>query len=212
MCDHDAVAGVRNPKRRGDDGRRAELVRAASRVIAREGIAAATTRRIAEEAGVPPGLVHYWFTGKDELLAAVVAESLEPIEAASGASAVRVDGRPVALFDRLQAAFRSVERDDPGHQIGLYELTTWALRRPELREVARHQYEQYRRLAADAADAWLQETGGRFPGGVDVLAQFVAALFDGLGLAWLADPEGTDVDAVLHLVSELVEGRCLTAR
>jgi AcrR family transcriptional regulator len=180
-------------------------------VIAREGIAAATTRRIAEEAGVPPGLVHYWFAGKDELLAAVVAEALDSIEAAAGTLSVAIAGLPVSLFDRLRAAFRAVEQDDSGRQIGLYEMTTWALRRPDLREVARHQYVQYRRLAADATAAWLQETGGRFPGGVEALAQFVAALFDGLTLAWLADPEGTDVDAVLRLVSELVEGQVLAA-
>lgn len=200
-----AAAG-RNPRRRGDEGRRAELIRAASRVIARDGIASATTRRIADEAGVPPGLVHYWFADKDELLEAVVAEVLDSIRSA-GATLPDVGRSDASLFERLRAAFRTVEQDDPGRQVGMYELTIWALRRPERHEVARNQYAQYRRLAVDAARGWLVDSGSSFPGGVEALAQFVAALFDGLTLAWLADPEGTDVDAVLRLVGDMVEAR-----
>src|SRR5580698_2955929 len=73
----------REPRKRSADGRRAELVEAAGRVVARDGIAAATTRRIAEEAGLPQGLVHYWFASKDELLEEVIMTLLRQFEAAT---------------------------------------------------------------------------------------------------------------------------------
>src|ERR1700712_2346454 len=76
-----AAGTQRTPKRRPDDGRRAQLIAAATAVVAREGVAAATTRRIAQEAGVPHGLVHYWFSGKDELLQEVVQGMLRQLEA-----------------------------------------------------------------------------------------------------------------------------------
>lgn len=175
-------------------------------MIADEGIAAATTRRIADEAGVPVGLVHYWFAGKDDLLAAVVAQALVSIRGAADAS-VGTGSSSTSLFERLRAAFRAVEQDDVGRQIGLYEMTTWALRRPSTRDLARDQYSQYRQVAAQATKAWLRDAALRFDGDPDVLAQFTAVLFDGLVLAWLADPDGTDVDGVLRLVSRMVEGQ-----
>ena len=199
------MSGVRSPARRPDDeGRRAELIAAASRVIARHGIAAATTRRIAEEAGVPTGLVHYWFSGKDELLEAVIADTLGEIEEAVGASraaATHHDDPAAPLQEQLLAAFGTVASDDRGRQVAMYEMTTWALRKPDLAPVARRQYESYRQLAADGLAA----------AGIDVaadpaLVQLVAALFDGLTLSWLADPEGTDVEGALALVARLVAG------
>src|SRR5215469_4946535 len=82
MCFNDLVTTRRSPRRRPDaDGRRAELVEAAGRVVARDGVAAATTRRIAEEAGLPQGLVHYWFASKDELLEEVIMTLLREFEA-----------------------------------------------------------------------------------------------------------------------------------
>ena len=56
--------------------RRAELVAAFARVLARHGFAGATIAAVATEAGVTPSLVHHYFTDKSELLAALVAELL----------------------------------------------------------------------------------------------------------------------------------------
>jgi TetR/AcrR family transcriptional repressor of bet genes len=57
--------------------RRAELVAAFARVLARQGFAGATIAAVAEEAGVTPGLVHHYFTDKNELLASLVTDLLE---------------------------------------------------------------------------------------------------------------------------------------
>lgn len=195
---------TRPPRRGRDDLRRTELIQAATRVVARDGIAAATTRRVAEEAGVPSGLVHYWFAGKDDLLQAVVADTLRALETAVAASHPSPGGQDASALDRLRAAFEVV-RQDRGRQLALYEMTTWVLRKEELRDVAREQYAQYRRVATNVTADWLRGAGLQASGGTAVLAQFVAALFDGLVLAWLADPEGTDVDGVLRLLGDLAE-------
>ncbi len=52
--------------------RRTELVAAFARVLARHGVAGATIERVADEAGVTPGLVHHYFTDKHELLACLL--------------------------------------------------------------------------------------------------------------------------------------------
>ena len=51
--------------------RRAELVAAAVRVIAADGVDGATTRRIAQEANAPLATLHYCFATKEVLFAAV---------------------------------------------------------------------------------------------------------------------------------------------
>ncbi len=48
------------------------------------------------------------------------------------------------------------------------------------------------------------ETTGVQLADADTLAGFVAALFDGVTLAWLADPEGTRPDDIFVFVSELL--------
>jgi AcrR family transcriptional regulator len=192
----------RAPARRPQEGRRAELIEAASRVIAREGIHRATTRRIAEEAGVPPGLVHYWFAGKEELIEAVISDTLSPVEI-TVAGAGEADGA-ADLLSRLRAVLDYLQSDDRGREIAMYEMTTFALRRPELAHVAQRQYAAYREIAAGAAVEVAAAHGSPLPAAPSVLGTLVAALVDGLFLAWLADPQGTDVDATLQLLDVLL--------
>jgi len=54
--------------------RRAQLIAAFARVLARQGFAGATIAAIADEADVTPSLVHHYFTNKNELLASLVAD------------------------------------------------------------------------------------------------------------------------------------------
>ncbi len=47
--------------------------------FARQGIAGSSLRGIATEAGATPAMLHYYFGGKDALLAAVIEEKLMPV-------------------------------------------------------------------------------------------------------------------------------------
>ena len=205
LCQTGWVVSQRSPRKRAADGRRAELVEAAARVVSRDGVAAATTRRIAEEAGLPQGLVHYWFASKDELLQEVITSLLSQFEEAAlappGADAQDPAGYVLSAF---RAAFAVVQADDPGRQVAVYELTTRALRAPDLRDLARQQYTAYRETAAAIVEPWLAAHGPDFPASPGALAQFVAVLFDGAVLAWLADPEGTTPDEIFALAAELL--------
>lgn len=73
------------------DTRRASLIEAAARVLARDGVAGASVRVIAMEAGVSPGLVTHHFGSIDALLAATyahvdaqVSDALDAAMAAAG--------------------------------------------------------------------------------------------------------------------------------
>lgn len=58
------------------DTRRAEIIAATVRVLARDGIAGTTTRQIAAEAEVNQATLRYYFGSKDDLLFAVLQEMM----------------------------------------------------------------------------------------------------------------------------------------
>lgn len=104
------------------------------------------------------------------------------------------------MRDGLRAAWERVA-DDPGAQLGMYELTAMALRTPGMEQLARLQYGTYREAAARSpvpAVTGLEERHAAVP------AELIAVTFDGLCLAWLADPEGTHPREALDLLAELL--------
>ena len=151
-------------------------------------------------------MVHYWFTGKDELLEEVVQGMLRQLEAVTSQTAPGPSGRSAAddVIDRFRSAFDLIEGDDRGRQIALFELTTWSLRSAEHREVARAQYAAYRATAESSPSPGWPNMRSNCPAHPDVFAQFVAALFDGVNLAWLADPDGTQPDEIFAFASKLL--------
>lgn len=110
------ASSLRKPARRpgrprGDSSRQRELLLdAALECYARLGIAAASVRTIAAEAGVTPALVNYYFGGKDALLDAVVEERLLPVvaEMRAGIEAAGDDPRAIAagFVEGMHAAVR----------------------------------------------------------------------------------------------------------
>lgn len=60
-----------------DSATRRALIRATAQVMLEEGYAAATSRRVAAQAGVKPALVHYYFPSMDDLFVAVLQAGAE---------------------------------------------------------------------------------------------------------------------------------------
>jgi TetR/AcrR family transcriptional regulator, regulator of biofilm formation and stress response len=65
---------ITDGRRRRGATRRRELLDATLRVIARDGPAGVSQRRVAEEAGVPPSAVLYHFASVDDLLVSTLVE------------------------------------------------------------------------------------------------------------------------------------------
>ena len=64
-------------KRNGDAGARSKLIEATARIMREEGYAAATSRRVAAEAGVRQPLVYYYFPTMDDLFVEVLRAGAE---------------------------------------------------------------------------------------------------------------------------------------
>ncbi|WP_194905188.1 TetR family transcriptional regulator [Quadrisphaera sp. INWT6] len=200
------------------EGTRTALVEAAVRVVEREGVAAATTRRIAAEAGLPLGAVHYWFRDKRALLAAVVAALLDQVREqalvptgrtegqAEGQPEGQPEGRASGEDGGLAALHRRLAALPAERQLALFEVTTHALRDPALHHLAREQYAAYREVALAAVASWAGDGVDALPGGRAALATLLVACLDGLTLAALADGPARGDDGAVDLLLHLLRG------
>jgi len=188
--------------------RRVALAQAAIRLITREGVARASVRNIAAEAGMSLASVHYVFASRDELLRAAISLVIEEERAAAASPLdLPADVELTAILRAGVAAYLELVKADPRREQGMLELTHHALRNPELADLARDQYEQYYALVSGL----LEQVGERYdiewrlP--VAVLARWVIAFTDGLTMQWLAAPDEAAAEAQLDLVAEVLDGQ-----
>ncbi len=176
--------------------RRRALVDAAIRVMARDGVAKATTRAVVNEAGMQLGFFHYCFSSKEELLV-VVVETITERSVAAVMSSV-APRRQVAdmLREGMRAYWRGVEDDPAIHQL-TYELNQYALRQPRLDALARRQYAAYLQATTRFLDAVAAAAGVTWTVPVPVLARQAAVVLDGATLSWLVDRDTPATIAVL---------------
>lgn len=81
----------------GQPGQRERILDAATDLFSRQGVAGTPVKAIATQAGVTPALVHYYFSGRELLLDAVVEEKLQPLVAQFFATGPG-DAEPVAML------------------------------------------------------------------------------------------------------------------
>jgi AcrR family transcriptional regulator len=184
------------------EDRRDRLVEAAIRVMTRDGVARATTRAIASEAGMPLGVFHYAFHSKQELVSRVTEtiarQSKADIDAAVFAGGKQdlyqiILGGMTAYFDHVVA--------HPHEHLVTYELTTTALRDPELEDVARRQYDYYLKENEQLLLAAAELFGFEFSEPVAVVTRYTLSVVDGLALNWLACGDEEEARDVLRLTA-----------
>jgi AcrR family transcriptional regulator len=184
------------------EDRRDRLVEAAIRVMTRDGVARATTRAIASEAGMPLGVFHYAFHSKQELVSLVTEtiaqQSKADIDAAVFSSGTQdlyqlILAGLTAYFDHVVA--------HPHEHLVTYELTTAALREPELEDVARRQYDYYLKENEQLLVAAAELFGFEFTEPVAVVTRYTLSVVDGLALNWLARGDEEEAREVLRLTA-----------
>ncbi len=113
----------------GAGGRRAQINAATMRLIARDGVATVSTRKIAREAGVNLATLHSLFGSKDDLLLAVLDAVTSTIIAALIVDAHPGGGLRAALADSF-AALCALLDQVPALPLVRCEVLLYASRRP----------------------------------------------------------------------------------
>jgi AcrR family transcriptional regulator len=168
------------------DARRVRILDAALERIAGDGIDAVRIARIAMDARVSTGLVHYHFATREALLAEALEHSFEK------AGDVRTEAGAGTGVERLRAMVEQC-LPLPGAQerewVLWVELWLRAVRHPELRPTAARLYARMHEWLCDAIAEGVAE--GEFaPCDPGAVADRALALIDGFGVrALLGDPE-----------------------
>ncbi|RYI23194.1 TetR/AcrR family transcriptional regulator [Dermacoccus sp. 147Ba] len=186
------------------DTRRTQLIDAAIRIALRDGLDNTTVRRIATEAGVSLGTVHYCFDNKRALLEAVV-ETLLQREVDVAEFDLPDGATPV---DAIKQAFRyywTLSGAQTERQRLVYELVAYLVRQeapgPQLAQrIFANKYEVVRGFVELFQKKGEAELG--LP--ADVIARMTVAMTDGVALAWLADGDDEKALEVLDSFAEIL--------
>jgi TetR/AcrR family transcriptional repressor of bet genes len=190
------------------DNRRAAIVSAMLPVMARHGYEKATIQAIAREAGMTPGLIHYHFKSKQEILVSLVAAIVEYAR-------TRFEGQSAATaqpMERLQAYVQS--RLGLGAGAAPDMVAAWvmvgaeAVRQPEVRELYEQAVAQELALLTELLSACLAEKRRATESATTLAAGLLALMEGSFQLSSAAAnvmPAGYAAEAALAFATQGIE-------
>lgn len=185
-------------RQRGEN--RERLIAAGYEILSEKGYEAATVKEIAQHAHVSPGLFHYYFASKDELLLAVVKEAggrfkravVDALRESTGTEG------PEFLRAMMSAQKRRVHQDVAWYRLR-YELYALGLRNPTFLPAIGELLGYVREQVAASMRVHL----GYSEDHAQAMAGIIMACNDGLPLQQLAQPD-IDVGASFDMLYEFI--------
>jgi AcrR family transcriptional regulator len=135
------------------------LLDAAERLLVDVGHAGITTRRLAEEAGVNHGLVHYYFGSIENLL----VRTLERFTQRLTQRQRELYAAEVPFIEKWRTAMRYLISEDVTYEKIWLELQALAWNRPELREPLERVNAEWRAVLTEAFEEPHRELGIEMP-------------------------------------------------
>jgi AcrR family transcriptional regulator len=176
------------------------LLDAAERLLLDVGQAGITTRRLAEEAGVNHGLVHYYFGSIENLLVRVLERFTAELTARQ--RAMYAADRP--FIEKWRQAMRYLVADDVAYEKIWLELQALAWNRPELREHLARVNDEWRSVLTEAFAEPRERYGIEMP--LDALVSLVMTFNEGVILERLSGIE-TGHAALLEWIDGWMEAK-----
>ena len=143
------------------------LLDAAERLLVEVGYPGITTRRLAEEAGVNHGLVHYYFGSNENLLVRALERFTERLVSRQR----ELYATDVPFIEKWRMAMRYLISDDVTYEKVWLELQALAWNHPELRERLARVNDEWRAVLTNAFEQPHRELGIEMP--LDALVSLV---------------------------------------
>jgi AcrR family transcriptional regulator len=160
------------------------LLDAAERLLVDVGYAGITTRRLAEEAGVNHGLVHYYFGSIENVMVRALERFTERQIARQRAMYAAPD---VPFIEKWRTAMRYLVSEDVAYEKVWYELQALAWNRPELRERVDRVNAEWRTVLTEAFAEPRERFGIEMP--LEALVSLVVTFNEGIMLERLSGVE-----------------------
>ena len=184
------------------DARRDEILSATWRVIARDGIARATIRAIAREAGCSRGILAHYFDDKADILGSALVMSHRRVVARMTARAAGLTGLEALRVVMLEALPLDEQRDLEAQ----IEISFWgrALGTAELRDLQHTEFDHLcARLHRHLAEA---RERGELAGSVDLdlATHQLVVLIDGLSAERVLYPDRVSAQRQTQMLDRLL--------
>jgi AcrR family transcriptional regulator len=155
------------------------LLDGAERLLVESGMAGITTRRVAEEAGVNHGLVHYYFGSVEHLLVRVLERFTERLIERQR----EMYAADAPFIEKWRTAMSYLDEDRPYQKVW-FELQALAWNRPELQERLAQVNGEWRAVLREAFGPVREEVGLDLP--LDALVALVYTFNEGIMLERLS--------------------------
>ena len=143
-------------------------------MLFRSGAAGVTTRRLAEEAGVNHGLVHYYFGSIENLLVRVLERFTERLVARQR----DLYASDLPFVEKWRTAMRYLMSEDVTYEKVWLELQALAWNHPELRERVARVNDEWRTVLTEAFAEPHEQYGIEMP--LDALVSLVMTFNEGI--------------------------------
>jgi TetR/AcrR family transcriptional regulator len=150
------------------------LLDAAERLLVDVGYAGITTRRLAEEAGVNHGLVHYYFGSIENVLVRTLERFTERLIERQR----EMYAADMPFIEKWRTAMRYLVEEDLRYEKAWLELQALAWNRPEMRERLAHIDAEWRAVLTEAFAEPREELGIDMP--LDALVSLVVTFNIGI--------------------------------
>jgi AcrR family transcriptional regulator len=180
------------------------IIRAASRAVARKGYAQVSLRDVAEGAGVPKSLLHYYFKDKNQLMEALLRylnrRYIKIID--------RVASLPLGTGEKLERGFEEFQKfaaREPKWMLMILDLLVQAVHRPESKKEAYSLYEELNKIIVGVLQKEKDAGGAR--GEIDeaVMSSLIVATLIGLGVLFILDKKATDFSLAYSYFQQMLE-------
>ncbi|MGZ4216479.1 MAG: TetR/AcrR family transcriptional regulator [Solirubrobacteraceae bacterium] len=185
---------------------REELLTAALHVFARRGYGQAGVDEVVAEAGYSKGALYWHFSGKDDLLMALLEER---IDAPAREMVALLQSAPPDRDMSVEAARGFARRLREQREAVLLDREYWslAIRDPELRARYIARQTDLRRALAGALEARMRHLGTPdLPMGAEQVARIIMSIIAGLAIDELIEPGSVDPDLLGETLAVLYSG------
>ena len=183
--------------------RRDEIVAAALRCFAAKGYQRTSMADVIEESGLSAGAIYGYFTGKQELFAAVAGRVLEARRVELEQQ--RADGEPLAPGQVMATLIDGMRREPFGHVI--VQLWAEAAIDPEIGELVQSVLQRVRETVRQRLVEWASAEPGRVDGDPGEWATRVTPVMVGIAPGFMiqrAIVPGFDEEAFLAALPEVL--------
>lgn len=181
------------------NAKRTELLAAAISVIAQEGYAGASMRKVAQQAGCTTGAVTYYFANKEEMITAVAQNLFDEIDTLLETSQERIDIK--ALIEQWLAWTSS---DESNGWLAWLQLLAHARHEPAFAGVIKQRYARFRQVFTSVLERGQSQGMIRSDITADLLADQLSAISDGWMMLLPIEPERFSAGRGQHLLDALI--------